>query len=101
MPVLSASYNREKTMSIRCRCLLVREGDKPIWSDKDLRLPPRVGDWVQFEEGGGLSIFRVTELMHTPSLEGVDFALVLAEEAGSRGRPFRELFEELAAGSTR
>jgi hypothetical protein len=58
-------------MSIRCRCLLVREGDKPIWSDKDFRLPPSIGDWVQFEEGGALSTFRVTELMHTPGLEGV------------------------------
>jgi hypothetical protein len=89
-------------MSIRCRCLLVREGDKPIWSDKDLRLPPSLGDRVQFAESGALSTFRVTEVMHTPGLEGVDFALVLSEEAGSRGRPFRELFEELAAaGSTR
>jgi hypothetical protein len=89
-------------MSIRCRCLIVREGAKSIWSDKDLRLPPSVGDWVQFQEGGALSTFRVTELMHTPGLEGVDFALVLTEEAGSRGRPFRELFEEVAAtGSTR
>jgi hypothetical protein len=89
-------------MSICCRCLLVREGDKPIWSDKHLRLPPSIGDWVQFQEGGALSTFRVTELMHTPALEGVDFALVLTEEAGSRGRPFRELFEErVATGSTR
>jgi hypothetical protein len=89
-------------MSIRCRCLLVREGDKPIWSDKDLRLPPSIGHWVQFVESGALSTFRITELMHTPGLEGVDFALVLSEEAGSRGRPFREFFEELAAtGPTR
>jgi hypothetical protein len=89
-------------MSIRCRCLLVREGDRPIWSDKDLRLEPRIGEWVQFVESGALSTFRITELMHTPGLEGVDFALVLTEEANSRGRPFRELFEERAAtGSTR
>jgi hypothetical protein len=89
-------------MSIRCRCLLVREGDRPIWSDKDLRLEPRIGEWAQFVESGALSTFRITELMHTPGLEGVDFALVLTEEANSRGRPFRELFEERAAtGSTR
>jgi hypothetical protein len=89
-------------MSIRCRCLLVREGDKPVWSDKDLRLEPSAGEWIQFEEGGALSTFRIAEVMHTPSLEGVDFALVLTEQPGSRGRPFRELFEEWAAsGSTR
>jgi len=40
--------------------------------------------------------------MHTPGLEGVDFALVLTEQPGTRGRPFRDLFEESAAtGSTR
>jgi hypothetical protein len=89
-------------MSIRCRCLLVRENEKPIWSDKDLRLSPGTGEWVQFEEGATLSTFRITEVMHTPSLEGVDYALLLTEEAGSRGRPFRELFEEMAAkGPTR
>jgi hypothetical protein len=89
-------------MSIRCRCLLVREGDRPIWSDKDLRLEPRIGEWIQFVESCALSTFRITELMHTPGLEGVDFALVLTEETNSRGRPFRELFEERAAtGSTR
>jgi hypothetical protein len=89
-------------MSIRCRCLLVRENEKPIWSDKDLRLSPGIGEWVQFEEGATLSTFRITEVMHTPSLEGVDYALLLTEEAGSRGRPFRELFEEMAAkGPTR
>ena len=73
-------------MNIRCRCLLVREGDKPVWSDKDLRLSPGIGEWVQFEEGATLSTFRITEVMHTPSLEGVDYALLLTEEAGSRGR---------------
>jgi hypothetical protein len=89
-------------MSIRCRCLLVRENEKPIWSDKDLRLSPGIGEWVQFEEGATLSTFRITDVMHTPSLEGVDYALLLTEEAGSRGRPFRELFEEMAAkGPTR
>jgi hypothetical protein len=89
-------------MSIRCRCLLIREGDKPIWSDKDLRLEPSIGEWVQFEESGSLSTFKITEVMHTPGLEGVDFALVLTEHFGSRGRPFRELLEERAAsGSTR
>ena len=89
-------------MSIRCRCLLVREDDKPIWSDKDLRLSPSIGEWVQFEEGAMLSTFRITEVMHTPGLEGVDYALLLTEEVGSRGKPFRELFEEMAAkGPTR
>jgi hypothetical protein len=89
-------------MSIRCRCLLVRENQKPIWSDKDLRLSPGIGEWVQFEEGDTLSTFRIAEVMHTPGLEGVDYALLLTEEAGSRGKPFRELFEEMAAkGPTR
>jgi hypothetical protein len=89
-------------MSIRCRCLLVREGDKPVWSDKDLRLEPSIGEWIQFEESGSLSTFKITEVMHTPGLDGVDFALVLTEHPGSRGKPFRELFEERAAsGSTR
>jgi hypothetical protein len=87
-------------MSIRCRCLLIREGDKPIWSDKDLRLEPSIGEWVQFEESGSLSTFQITEVMHTPGLEGVDFALVLTEQPGSRGRPFRELLEERAASGT-
>jgi hypothetical protein len=80
----------------------VREGDTPVWSDKDLRLDPSVGQWIQFEQGGVLSTFRVSEVMHTPGLEGVDFALVLTERPGTRGRPFRELFEAWAAtGSTR
>ncbi len=89
-------------MSIRCRCLLMREGNKPIWSDKDLRLDPSIGEWIQFEDGGVLSTFHVSAVMHTPGLEGVDFALVLTEQPGTRGRPFRDLFEEWAAtGSTR
>jgi hypothetical protein len=89
-------------MSIRCRCLLIREGDKPVWSDKDLRLDPSIGEWVQFEESGSLSTFKITEVMHTPGLEGVDFALILTEQPGSRGKPFRELLEEQAeSGSTR
>ncbi|HYC02046.1 MAG TPA: hypothetical protein VED40_02065 [Azospirillaceae bacterium] len=89
-------------MSIRCRCLLAREGMKPAWSDKELRLPPRQGDSIQFEEHGTLAAFRITEVMHTPGLEGVDFALILTELPGTRGRPFRELFEEGAGtGSTR
>jgi hypothetical protein len=87
-------------MSIRCRCLLVRERDKPVWSDKDLRLEPSIGEWVQFEESSSLSTFKITEVMHTPGLEGVDFALVLTEQPGSRGRPFRELLEEQAASGT-
>jgi hypothetical protein len=87
-------------MSIRCRCLLIREGDKPIWSDKELRLDPSIGEWVQFEESGSLSTFKITGVMHTPALEGVDFALVLTEQPGSRGRPFRELLEERAASGT-
>lgn len=89
-------------MSIRCRCLLVRDGEKPVWSDKDLRLPPRAGDGVQFEDRGTLCTFRITEVLHTPGLDGVDFALLLTEQAGARGRPFRELLEEAAgAGPTR
>jgi hypothetical protein len=89
-------------MSIRCRCLLVREGGKPVWSDKDLRLPPRAGDGIQFEEAGTLHTFRIEEVLHVPGLDGVDFALLLTERPGSRGRPFRELFEEAAgAGSTK
>lgn len=88
-------------MSIRCRCLLVREGQKPVWSDKAFRLPPRHGDGVQFEENGTPFTFRVTEVLHTPSLEGVDFALILSEVPKSRGKPFRVLFEEGAdTGST-
>ena len=85
-------------MSIRCRCLLVRDGEKPVWSDKDLRLPPRTGDAVQFEEGGAVSTFRITEVVHVPALGDVDFALVLNELPGTRGRPFREILEA-AAGS--
>ncbi|HYD69073.1 hypothetical protein [Azospirillum sp.] len=81
-------------MSIQCRCLLVREEQKPVWSDKAFRLPPRCGDGVQFEENGTPLTFRITEVLHTPSLEGVDFALLLTEVPGTRGKPFRELFEE-------
>lgn len=89
-------------MSIRCRCLLVREGDKPVWSDKELRLEPGIGEWIQFEESGSLSTFKITEVMHTPGLEGVDFALVLTEQPGSRGKTLRELLEaQAASGSTR
>ena len=89
-------------MSIQCRCLLVREGQKPVWSDKLFRLPPRSGDAVQFEENGTPFTFRITEVLNTPGLEGVDFALILSEIPGSRGRPFRELFEESAGtGSTK
>jgi hypothetical protein len=89
-------------MSIRCRCLLVREDDKPVWSDKALRLEPSVGQWIQFEENDALSTFKITEVMHTPSLEGVDYALVLAEHPGARGKTLRELLEGWAAsGSTR
>ncbi|WP_448204266.1 hypothetical protein [Azospirillum sp. sgz302134] len=89
-------------MSIQCRCLLAREGQKPVWSDKTLRLPPRSGDAVQFEESGTLFTFRITEVLHTPGLEGVDFALILTEVPGSRGKPFRELFEEGAGtGATK
>lgn len=89
-------------MSIKCRCLLVREGQGPVWSDKDLRLPPRAGDAIQFEEGGALAAYRVGEVMHTPGLDGVDFALLLTEIPGTRGRPFRELFEQGAGtGPTR
>ena len=89
-------------MSIRCRCLLVREDEKPVWSDKDLRLPPRTGDTIQFEESGTLFTFTIDKVLHVPGLDGVDFALLLTEEPGSRGRPFRELFEERAGkGTTR
>ncbi|HEV7368741.1 hypothetical protein [Arenibaculum sp.] len=89
-------------MSIRCRCLLVRDGEKPVWSDKELRLPPRAGDGVQFEDRGTLFTFRIAEVLHTPGLDGVDFALLLTEQEGTRGRPFRELLEETAgAGPTR
>jgi hypothetical protein len=49
----------------------VREGDKPIWSDKDLRLDPSINEWIQFEDGGVLSTFRASAVMHTPGLEGV------------------------------
>jgi hypothetical protein len=67
-------------MSIRCRCLLVRENEKPIWSDKDLRLSPGIGEWVQFEEGATLSTFRITDVMHTPSLEGLTLTHILLGE---------------------
>ncbi|WP_207482027.1 hypothetical protein [Arenibaculum pallidiluteum] len=89
-------------MSIRCRCLLAREGRQPVWSDKDLRLPPRAGDSVQFDDGGEVASFRIDEVMHTPALDGVDFALILTELPGTRGKPFREIFEEAArTGPTR
>lgn len=49
-----------------------------------------------------LLTFRASAVMHTPGLEGGDFALVLTEQPGTRSRPFRDLFEEWAAtGSTR
>lgn len=89
-------------MSIRCRCLLVRDDEKPVWSDKDLRLPPRAGDAVQFEENGAVSTFRVTKVVHVPALDDVDFALVLNELPDTRGKPFREILEAAAeSGSTR
>ncbi|MGY0793223.1 hypothetical protein ACW7BJ_27975 [Azospirillum argentinense] len=83
-------------MSIQCRCLLIREGEAPIWSEKAFRLPPSRGDGVQFEENGTPFTFQVTEILHTLSLDGVDFALILTEVPGSRGKPFRVLFEDQA-----
>ncbi|NUB12736.1 hypothetical protein GAY28_08460 [Azospirillum brasilense] len=67
-----------------------------MWSEKAFRLPPNRGDGVQFEENGTPFTFRVTEVLHTLSLDGVDFALILPEVPSSRGKPFRVLFEDQA-----